>query len=113
LDGLQHLPPPNLIKIDVEGAEALVLGGANRSLQRHRPQLVIEMHDAPVAIEVIDLLIDAGYVVYGALRRSVSDNWPAINSYRRIERKDRNIHPACIVASTDEADLKDPITPYP
>ena len=44
LDGLQHLSPPNLIKFDVEGAEALVLGGANRSLQQHRPRLVIEMH---------------------------------------------------------------------
>ena len=70
--------------------------------------------------EVIDLLTDAGYVVYGALGRSVGDNWPAMDSYRRIERKDRNVlfdpcspHPACIVASTDEADLKDPITPYP
>lgn len=121
LDGLQHLSPPNLIKIDVEGAEALVLGGASRSLQRHRPRLVIEMHDAPVTIEVIDLLIDAGYVIYGVLGRSVGDNWPgAVNTYRRIEREDRNVlfdpsspHPACILASTEETDLKDPITPYP
>lgn len=120
LDGL-HLSPPNVIKIDVEGAEALVLHGAIGSLRMHRPRLVIELHhDASVAIEVIDLLIDEGYIVYGALSRSVGDDWPVASSYRRIERKDRNVlfdpcrpHPACIVASTDEPDLKDPITPYP
>jgi len=35
------LPP---LKIDVEGAEFLVLEGARRCIERHRPTLVIEVH---------------------------------------------------------------------
>lgn len=38
------LPPPNLVKIDVEGAENDVLCGARDTLARHRPVLIIELH---------------------------------------------------------------------
>jgi FkbM family methyltransferase len=39
-----HLPPPDVMKIDVEGAEADVLAGAHETLMRHRPMLMIELH---------------------------------------------------------------------
>lgn len=35
----------DLIKIDVEGAEVQVLEGARKTLLKHRPNLIIEMHD--------------------------------------------------------------------
>ncbi len=35
---------PDLIKIDVEGAEAAVIDGARETLRRHRPLLFIEAH---------------------------------------------------------------------
>jgi FkbM family methyltransferase len=38
------LRPPDLVKIDVEGAENDVLGGARDTLARHRPVLIIELH---------------------------------------------------------------------
>jgi len=43
-DGIESgiWPKPNLIKIDVEGSELEVLQGLDRTLQRHRPILVIE-----------------------------------------------------------------------
>ena len=44
LDTVLDLPRLDLIKIDVEGAEALVLAGAAATLARHRPLVVIEFN---------------------------------------------------------------------
>ena len=42
-DDLQ-LPPPSLVKIDVEGAETRVLRGMVQILRNHGPTLIIEIH---------------------------------------------------------------------
>ena len=39
------VPPPDAIKVDVEGHEAAVLRGAARTIATYRPLLVIEVHD--------------------------------------------------------------------
>ncbi len=39
------LPPPALVKIDVEGAEIAVLEGMRDTIERHRPAIVCELHD--------------------------------------------------------------------
>jgi FkbM family methyltransferase len=39
-------PPPDMLKCDVEGAEAAVFDGASRLLREHRPILLVEMHSA-------------------------------------------------------------------
>lgn len=46
LVGRLQLPPPSFIKIDVEGMELDVLRGASDTLQRCRPDLLIEVHGA-------------------------------------------------------------------
>ena len=43
------LPRPNLMKIDVEGAEADVLDGAARTLKECRPRILIEAHSELLA----------------------------------------------------------------
>jgi FkbM family methyltransferase len=43
LDGL-NLPAPDLMKIDVEGAELMLLAGAWKLLQQKRPALLISLH---------------------------------------------------------------------
>lgn len=53
-------PPPDVVKLDVEGSEGDVLRGASALLADVRPTLVIELHDT--ATEVCDLLDAAGYV---------------------------------------------------
>lgn len=52
-------PPPDVIKIDVEGAEAAVLLGMTQTLRGSRPTLIIELHGT--ANEVADILDSAGY----------------------------------------------------
>lgn len=62
LDSLSDLPAPDLVKIDVEGAEAKVLAGMRRSLREHRPVLVIEIHGAQEQ-PVRDVLAEVGYTI--------------------------------------------------
>ena len=46
------LPPPDILKIDVEGAAAAVLRGARGTLERHRPTVFVEVHDAGLERDV-------------------------------------------------------------
>jgi len=51
--------PPQVVKIDVEGAEGSALRGMRETLREHRPTLIIELHDT--GGEVADFLDDVGY----------------------------------------------------
>jgi FkbM family methyltransferase len=51
-----RLAPPDLIKIDVEGAEGAVIRGAARTIDLHRPALLIEVHSRDAGREVADAL---------------------------------------------------------
>ena len=57
-------PPPNLIKIDVEGSEGFVLKGAGRILRTYRPSIVCELHGPGAAAVVRSELAAAGYQLY-------------------------------------------------
>lgn len=63
------LPPPGLIKMDVEGAELFVLRGARRTLREHHPILTVEFietHFKKAGYSRCDLvaeLTDAGYAI--------------------------------------------------
>ena len=71
LDALveRHGLAPGFVKIDVEGAEALVLGGARATLREFRPVLLSELDDGLLrangssAVEVVRLLQAEGYRV--------------------------------------------------
>ena len=57
----QDYPPPQLIKVDVEGAEALVIKGARETLKQYAPYLLLEIH-GPANVDAIwDLLSDLSY----------------------------------------------------
>ena len=59
----QHLAVPALIKVDVEGAEAAVLKGAQHTIETHHPLLFIEFHSAALMHECRQFLTDRGYSV--------------------------------------------------
>ncbi len=54
---------PALVKLDVEGAECLVLSGAQRILRAHRPVLLIEIHSIVNMLRAEMLLATCGYSI--------------------------------------------------
>jgi FkbM family methyltransferase len=58
---LQSLPVPDLLKIDIEGAEVAALRGAGTLLSAHRPTVICELHGTNDA--VCELLESHGYSV--------------------------------------------------
>jgi FkbM family methyltransferase len=62
LDNLRDgLPDPTVIKIDVEGAEALVLRGCRETLLQARPVLICECTGGETGTAIEQLLREAGY----------------------------------------------------
>lgn len=59
---LQSFPAPDLVKIDIEGAEFSALQGAKHLLATRRPVIFLEI-SAPIA-PTAALLTDAGYYLY-------------------------------------------------
>jgi FkbM family methyltransferase len=52
---------PDLMKIDVEGAELMVLEGARKLLAEKRPILLMEVHHICLMLHIQKLLLEAGY----------------------------------------------------
>jgi len=68
IDGLlqKGYEPPDIIKIDVEGAEYDVLCGAVNTLQQYKPNILLATHDCHlpgVKDKCIDLLQELGYII--------------------------------------------------
>lgn len=61
----ERFPPPSVLKVDVEGAEALVLRGSRRVLAQSRPRILIEVYEQNSA-EVGRVLRELGYRLFDA-----------------------------------------------
>lgn len=82
-DLLGEFPRPDLVKVDLEGAEAMFVDGANALLTEVRPSLYIEIHrdNRP---KVLRRLIESGYVIrqhFGGGWIEVSDEPPSEDFY--------------------------------
>ena len=78
LDGmLDNWAAPAVLKIDVEGAEAAVLRGAEKMLRDIRPRIMCEVSDENLQ-QVTEMLRSAGYVLYDA-----NQDWPACGEIAR------------------------------
>jgi FkbM family methyltransferase len=61
--GSGEIPPPGLMKIDVEGAELMVLQGAAETLRRHHPRIFAEIHSSELLAQCTSLLRSDGYSI--------------------------------------------------
>lgn len=67
----------SLIKIDVQGAETMVIAGARRLLERQRPAVFVELHEPSLARlgssprELLDTLVQLGFAGHKLTRRGV------------------------------------------
>jgi FkbM family methyltransferase len=55
------IPPPNFMKIDIEGAELLALEGAKSTMLEHRPTIFLATHGPSIHVACCDLLKTLGY----------------------------------------------------
>jgi hypothetical protein len=61
--GEERLRPPDIIKIDVEGAEFEVLEGASRALTEFHPTVFLEIHGTQLHADCRDFLLAKGYSI--------------------------------------------------
>lgn len=59
----REIPPPNVIKIDVEGAEFDVLSGALEMLRMSRPTIFLEAHGVALEKDCSQQLLRLGYKI--------------------------------------------------
>jgi FkbM family methyltransferase len=59
----RQIPPPNVIKIDVEGAELDVLSGAPKMLRMSRPTIFLEAHGDALEKACSQQLVRSGYKI--------------------------------------------------
>jgi len=75
-----HHAPPGFVKIDVEGAEGIVLAGAEQVLIDARPILLVDLHTPAQDLAVGKALSQAKYVAYrtsdGSRVRELEHGWP-------------------------------------
>jgi FkbM family methyltransferase len=58
----RKVPPPDVIKMDIEGAEAAALRGAREILVKHKPLIFLATHSAAIRDECCRFLSSIGYV---------------------------------------------------
>jgi FkbM family methyltransferase len=75
-------PPPQLIKVDIEGGEVLAIRGMKRLLREVRPTLLLELHGLKAAQAVWTALLAAGYGMHWMKR-----GYPVVRSVDQLPRK--------------------------
>jgi hypothetical protein len=74
LDGLIEkgiIPSPDFIKIDVEGAEMLVLNGSKNTLRTYHPKILLSTHGRLIHTQCIEFLKARGYNIVASDRGDI------------------------------------------
>lgn len=98
-----ELPEPTILKIDVEGAEALVLRGAEAFLKRTDALLMVELHGIEPGRDVGRYLANLGYTMRGRVRADVHPSQYVPVDDALLDGLTRHYDLQFIVASQDPA----------
>jgi len=79
----QGNPPPDVIKIDIEGGEILALPGMRRLLTEAHPLIFLELHGEQAARTAWDTLTGAGYTLH-----RMEPGYPSIPSRDSLKWKE-------------------------
>ena len=91
----QKFPPPNLVKVDVEGAELLLLKGAEKLLKGGEPpKLIIEVHGEDNTDPLRDFLLDVGYRLFTVERESLTPGDPVPHHFLAIPHPEEMVRKA-------------------
>ena len=107
----QQLAPPDVIKVDIEGAEVLMLQGARETLKTSRPDLLIELHGVAVGQSVFRFLNELGYACFGEVRLDAKPVYCRLTE-AIIERLKDHYDLHFLVASFDGRKLEEPIRQF-
>ncbi len=72
-------PPPQAVKMDIEGGEVLALPGMKRLLAEHHPIMLLELHGPESEKVAWETLTAAGYTL-----REMSAGYPVIHSAEKM-----------------------------
>ena len=75
-------PPPDLVKMDIEGGEGNALIGAKKMLVKNKPILLIELHGEEAARQVWDILIAYDYHIH-----ALEHGYPRVKSVSDLDWK--------------------------
>ena len=83
------LPPPHLVKIDIEGMELAALQGMARTIDAHHPQLYLEMHGATMEHKEAAVAAIVAFLESHAYDRilHVESNTPISSANARVARE--------------------------
>jgi FkbM family methyltransferase len=108
IDAIQaagDLPMPDVLKIDVEGAERLLLDGGTRFFREASPRLVIETHGLAVSRQCLHFLFDHGYTVAACVRPEVHPTRHMRLDPSFIDRMTSDYDAHFIIASKNPGDI--------
>lgn len=88
----QGNPPPDLVKLDIEGGEVLAMPGMRRTLCEHHPVILLELHGPQAARASWELLRACGYIL-----ARLAPGYPPVNAPEDLDWK------AYLVARYDAA----------
>jgi FkbM family methyltransferase len=78
----QGNPPPQVIKMDIEGGEVLALPGMQRVLAEYRPLIFLELHGHEAAQVAWNILTEHGYQI-----ANMQSGYPVIASLEELDWK--------------------------